>query len=279
MKTLTDLVSKELGNRKTGITPFCAYRPLDWFHFFRLRYQFHTGEEYSYRNHKNQIGHLGSLYGTVFNELHWSALDFARFIDEIIIQSSIKAGKHPSLLPYQKKKEKTKSIILQYSKKLEKDREENYFKGLIYVPFYPLRPNQRDLGLFFSYMNFPKIVFNYGLVNYQRYIQIEKNISLQKAIQETKTEFLIFLKEIKDFKLTMEKVIKGTIRNTLMWEPYSNHKQRVSRGENDIIMNWREIFEVFIKYYKLEKKLWWRDKSFTYRIPQIKAVEEFFKTA
>jgi hypothetical protein len=77
----------------------------------------------------------------------------------------------------------------------------------------------------------------------------------------------------------MEKFIKGVIRNSLMWEPYSNHKQRVLRGENDIIMNWREIFEVFIKHYRLEKKPWWRDKSFTYRIPQIKAVEEFFKTA
>ena len=253
--------------------PLCGYSEGDWYFLFCYLYKKYTGQENIYKNTKTQILYIQDIYKSVFYIREWSAREFAIFL-EYFIQVAIKKGLFPSLAMLSDGN--INSIVDKFSKERESIKEVDFYERLIYVKFYPLTINQRDLIAIFDEISESKIIFNYGIVCFQKYLQVKNNISFFESINLMKEKLKHLYIGLGNNKEDRKRFLEGMVRNTILWEPYSNSEMRKTVGENKIVMDWRKEISGIIKNNKMDLNLWWRKKEETYGEAIIGAIKDLF---
>jgi len=263
--------------RKIKDLPLCGYYSTHWAHYFNSIYYKHNKEFYKLGLANESQIIAGSAYIRAFQKREWSARNFAKFLEENIINTKNRSTKF-TIKSFKLDSKFIDIYMDKFDEKIKNQRKTDIFERLIYLRNYPLTKKQEDLFIIFEENEqYPlKLFFNYGLVSYQRYIQLKKKCSLYEAIQKTRIDLKEIVKDLSGESDLRKKIISGIFRTTILWEPYTNFKQREHAPENSYIIDWREDYKKLIEIYGFRKERWWKEKHITFQLPQINSIKIFF---
>jgi hypothetical protein len=208
----------------------------------------------------------GKIYPIVFNCFNWSAENFASFLESYIREckkNGFKFGMNLICTSYGKR------YSYQFNSDLLKKRETDIFEKYTYLKHRPLlKGYDNDLfNILNEYMTEGcsglKLMYNYGIPIYHKFIQIKENLSFKEAKEKVKTvlknEICMPLKNNKEI---LSKILKGVARNSILWSPYceiSMLKKKIQGNipENIIVLQWQEEFKKIWEVFKFNEELFW----------------------
>lgn len=275
--------------------PLAAYTSVSWFLLYKKLYKEviekdyknANGIEYNLRQMMNHIKIY--VYPEIFhgNKRSWSAREFAYFIKNNLIESKLSGtGNIFSLLSFSPQRDQKifSNILKNWDRKILNNRAQNAFNYNIYIPFYNLVAFENDLVEVFDLIgekNVSRIVFNYGIPNYVKYVSIKNKdkINNKEAIYISIKRIMDFYNQIysmdKDLAI---KMLIGFFRTSILWEPYRNVRnlkdKQISFPE---VTDWRRYFKKLIEEYGVNKLSWWKEKEETDALSAIPAVVKMFR--
>lgn len=271
---------------KINTLPLCAFTSTSWFLYYCSLYrEVHNEDYHGFKKmnlHYSAKRIKDTVYPLIFDEKGWSAREFAHFIKKELINTKNNKKKF-TIFSFSNKRNLSfmESIVDNYCLKYEKLKEKNEYEKLIHIPFYDLPLNDNDLFLIFNEIGeneVIKIIYNYGFVNYVRYVQkIERNnlsnFSFEESKYICKKRIYNSLKDIsKRDKYLAKKIFTMSTKSTILWEPYVNNK----KVKPSYVFDWRNEFRDIIKKFDLIKEDWFVSSRLTDQRSPIVSVRNLF---
>ena len=271
--SFNDIIKTE-EKRKYYNKPLCSYSFNDWVYYFLNEFKKTYGERCNNSIVSQILILQNDVYPNIFTEKRWSAIDFEKFIIRSFDQTKMKDQRF-LLTSFHYNSKAMNYFIDDFNKGLILEREMSLFDKIIYLPFLPISPKQDDLGIIFqvfSKENPVGILYNYGISNYVKFIQLYNKISLDESIKIVKKIILDFIKENKNNRILMCDIFSGIFRNSILWEPVTDEKVRKGKTEDEITINWRNEFSKIIDYFEIKNNDWWQERNQRYGkiIPAVK---------
>lgn len=266
--------------RNSSNLPLSGYNASTWCHLFSNLYKKIYGKTYSNYYIKldaESITFANLIYPYVFDELKYSAREFAKFL-ATYLQTSHNAQR--DLVVMMLAKPASFSKMEYYIKKYRRIRKKDLFESLIYIPHTPLTNDPDDLQLILETTNLTPIqmLTNYGISISHRYLQINGPMSYEEA---TKKIHEIILNEIllkyRSNPDLVKKIFRMITKNSILWEPFANDGYikglKVSAYYS---LDWRQEFGEFWREFKFSREEWWKSESQTSKLQPIPTVKKFF---
>jgi hypothetical protein len=262
--------------------PLSGYKTFEWVYYFSDFYKNVNDTEYP-RTRSNEANMLvNKVYPKVFEEMKWSSSDFKKYI-ESNLNSPNKKTREQFYLGFIVSNDIRIMNLEKFDTELVKARKDDLFEKLTYIPHIPiLSEDETNMTLFdiiskCSEINILATIYNYGILNYHRYLQLkgkEFNQATLEIANLFKNELIDKIK--KNDENTFIKIVEGIAKNTTLWEPYcENATCRNARN----VLDWRQIFYKIWdnKTINVTKNSWWNNSP-DYSIQLIPSVKKFFSS-
>lgn len=268
--------------RNSSNLPLSAFNASTWCHLFSNLYRKTYGKKYDnyYISKKLQAEAIliaNSVYPYAFDELKYSAREFAKFL-AIYLQTSHNAGR--DLVVMMLAKPASFSKMEYYAKKYRRIRKNDPIESLIYIPHTPITNDPDDLQLILESTNLTPVqmLANYGIGIFHRYLQLYGPMSYDDATKKTHEIMLneILLKYRSEPELVRE-LFRIITKNSILWEPFGiDGYTKGIKMSAYFSLDWRKEFGEFWREFKFYKEEWWRSESQTAKLQPIPTVCRFF---
>lgn len=258
--------SKGLTRRKYNTMPFSFFKTKQWHNYYSFLYSKILSKQYSEKIGFSQSCLLNKVYPLVFEDLKWSAKDFASFTEDMIMEVKNKK-RRDFKISYFNNLEKVTEVVYNYNEKLEEKRINDIFSKIIYIPHIPLLNEKEDLMEILSLNeNEYGLMYNYGICVFHRFLQGRSTGEYPQGmtVDEATAYISALLENLKKNLIdtrpdALERYISETAKNTLMLEPYTEKPD--SRNAR-VLVDWRKEFRPFLNgdMMDLTDSPWWRDE-------------------